>query len=589
VDLAPEAILVADAGDHRVILANKNAEALFATSREDLIRNGFFRFFAPIQPDGRTAEESVARNRERVLAGEVTTVERAIRNGAGHDLLCEVRVSKFLLGGRETIRSSWTDITKRRRMEKKLQKSQARLEAALASIVDAVFISDEKGHFVHFNEAFATFHKFKNKEECAKSFAECQGVIDISYENGEPVPVDQWNVPRALRGETETNVVYRLRRKDTGETWIASYSFSPILGKKGRVVGAVVVGRDITESKEIEDKLRRSQRDLKAILDNMPSMIGYWDKDLRNRFANHAYFKWFGLNPDTMPGMSIKDVLGEELYRLNRPFIEGALAGKPQLFERAIHSPVGKRAIHSLVHYIPDVIDAEVHGFYALITDITSVKHAEAVMAASLKEKEVLLKEIHHRVKNNLQIISSLLSLQADGSHDPIIQDVLTESRGRVASMALIHEQLYRSHDLAEIDVDEYLGQLLPRLVSAYRGVRNISLELELSAFTLTLDQSIPFGLIVNELVTNALKHGFKGRARGTVNVAASLAGGRVTMVVTDDGGGLPDGFNAQTVETLGLQIVNMLSQQLRGEMTVDTARGTAFTLTFPHRVRSDP
>jgi two-component sensor histidine kinase len=189
-------------------------------------------------------------------------------------------------------------------------------------------------------------------------------------------------------------------------------------------------------------------------------------------------------------------------------------------------------------------------------------------------------------VKNNLQIISSLLSLQADGLNDPVLRNVLAESRGRVMSMALIHEQLYRSHNLSGINMDDYLRQLLPRLVTAYKGQRTISLRLDLSAISLTLDQSIPFGLIVNELVTNALKHGFKDKDQGTVTVAASLAPDRVTVVVQDDGVGLPEGFQIQTAATLGLQIVSMLTNQLRGELFVQSEAGAAFTLTFPHRAR---
>jgi len=214
--------------------------------------------------------------------------------------------------------------------------------------------------------------------------------------------------------------------------------------------------------------------------------------------------------------------------------------------------------------------------------DITDRKRAEQAMAASLHEKEVLLREIHHRVKNNLQIISSLLSLQEQGLDDPAIQGVLAESRGRVTSMALIHEQLYLSHDLREIDVEGYLRQLIPRLVSSYRGNRNIATHLELSPVLLSLDQAIPFGLVVNELVTNSLKHGFRDSAHGTVFITASLEEGDVILVIEDDGTGLAKEFDLHAVTTLGLQIVTMLAEQLRGHLTVEPAVGARFKLRFP-------
>ena len=143
-----------------------------------------------------------------------------------------------------------------------LQEGRAKLEAALASMTDAVFISDVQGRFIDFNDAFATFHKFRNKDECAKTFAEYPDILDVFMPDGTLAPLDMWAVPRALRGETVTNAEYTLRRKDTGETWVGSYSFGPIRDKDGAIVGSVVVGRDITELKRAEEELRRSRDEL---------------------------------------------------------------------------------------------------------------------------------------------------------------------------------------------------------------------------------------------------------------------------------------------------------------------------------------
>ncbi|MBI4804874.1 MAG: PAS domain S-box protein [Desulfovibrio sp.] len=386
---------------------------------------------------------------------------------------------------------------------------------------------------------------------------------------------------------TGSNIVieWKVNLPDNQIRWLTSQG-SPEYGQDGNITRYRGVVMDITERKRMESTLSQSRRDLRAVLDNMPSMIGSWDKNLRNRFANHAYYTWFGIDPETIPGMHIRDVIGEERYHLNLPYIEGVLAGVPQVFERAIPTPDGTSVLHSLAHYIPDIVDGQVLGFYALITDITTVKQAEEAMAASLKEKEVLLREIHHRVKNNLQIVSSLLSLQSQGGRAASVQDVLTESKGRIMSMALIHEQLYSSHDLSQIQVDVYLSQLLPRLLTTYSGKKDISLDLEFSPIALTLDQSIPFGLIVNELVTNALKHGFIGRDAGTIRVSTSVAEGAVAIVVEDDGVGLPEGFCLEAVETLGLQLVVILTDQLHGKLAIESASGTTFLLQFPLRAQ---
>ena len=201
---------------------------------------------------------------------------------------------------------------------------------------------------------------------------------------------------------------------------------------------------------------------------------------------------------------------------------------------------------------------------------------------ASLREKEILLREIHHRVKNNLQIISSLLSLQERNVDNEAALQILAESRGRVASMALIHEQLYRSQTFSNIELEGYLLELLPRLVASFKGHRNIKLEIEAQSVKLCIDQAIPFGLLLNELVTNSLKHAFNGREGGTVRVRVLLDGDDMELLAEDDGVGLPSGLVLEEVSTLGLQIVTLLANQLRGTLCVMPAQGARFRLRFP-------
>ena len=159
---------------------------------------------------------------------------------------------------------SFIDITERRRAQEALRDSRANMEAALSSMTDAVFISNAKGEFVEFNEAFATFHRFKNKDECAKKLGDYPDIIDVFMANGELAPLDMWAVPRALRGETGMNIEYGIRRKDTGETWVGSYSFSPIRDEFGVIQGAVVVGRDTTENKKAELLLKEKTEEIEA-------------------------------------------------------------------------------------------------------------------------------------------------------------------------------------------------------------------------------------------------------------------------------------------------------------------------------------
>ena len=154
------------------------------------------------------------------------------------------------------------DITERKRVEDAIRESEAKLQAALASILDAVFISDAEGRLVNFNDGFATYHRFRSRGECSKKITECPTYLDAYMADGRPAPLEMWAISRALRGEKVTNTEYTLRRKDTGETWTGSYSFSPIRDEDGVIIGSVVVARDITEQQQIREELRKSRDEL---------------------------------------------------------------------------------------------------------------------------------------------------------------------------------------------------------------------------------------------------------------------------------------------------------------------------------------
>lgn len=173
------------------------------------------------------------------------------------------------------------EVAERRRAEEAIRESRAKLQAALASMTDAVFISDALGQYIEFNDAFASFYRFRSKDECAGTFAEYPKILDVFMADGSPAPVDMWAVPRALRGETVANAEYTLRRKDTGEIWVGSYSFSPIRDKDGVIVGAVVVARDITEIKKAAEALTRQSAKLEAANQELESFAYSVSHDLR--------------------------------------------------------------------------------------------------------------------------------------------------------------------------------------------------------------------------------------------------------------------------------------------------------------------
>ncbi len=273
-------------------------------------------------------------------------------------------------------------------------------------------------------------------------------------------------------------------------------------------------------------------------------------------------------NAADLERFSIDRVIGGESFSSREAFIRsGDGAQKYLLIGAAPLSDDSGRVIGGIVN----------------MADISEKIRLERRLGESLEEKEVLLKEIHHRVKNNMQVISSLISLQIDELGDDAMREVLDDLVHRVRSMAMVHEKLYQSADLARIDFADYAQSLLDYLWLAYGPQTSaIRLALEMEPVPLTVNAAAPCGLILNELVGNALKHAFHGRAEGEVLV--SLRGGSqgdVLLRVRDDGVGLPPGFDWMKTRSLGLRLVRMLAKQLRASVEISGDGGTEFTITF--------
>jgi PAS domain S-box-containing protein len=238
---------------------------------------------------------------------------------------------------------------------------------------------------------------------------------------------------------------------------------------------------------------------------------------------------------------------------------------------------------HWIDIFINPILDIEnkVSEISIVAHDISEKKKSNIEIEESLKEKEVLLKEIHHRVKNNLQVISSILNLQSSFVQDTTTLNILQESRNRIRSMAIIHENLYKTEDLSSINFGEYLHNLAVNLISSYRISEEILLNSEVQDVDLVLDQAIPCGLLVNEIISNSLKYAWGENEKGTITLKLSQSNGRVELEIGDDGVGLPDDFENLQDETLGLQLVLTLAEQLDAELQVSREKGTNYLVKF--------
>jgi PAS domain S-box-containing protein len=273
---------------------------------------------------------------------------------------------------------------------------------------------------------------------------------------------------------------------------------------------------------------------------------------------------------------------GRELPATELPMQVAAARGvKITGFECEVRMDDG-RAIHLLVNAAP-LLDADgrVRGCIAAHIDITERKQSEERVKASLREKEVLLKEIHHRVKNNLQIISSLLSLQADRLTDPDAVRLLQDSQDRIRSMALVHERLYAAGNLSRIDMCVYVQTLVEQLLISYRNSPGVQADVHAQPVWLDIDAAIPCGLILNELVSNALKHAFPDGRPGRIVVSLEPLGLGARLSVRDNGVGLPANVRPERADSLGLRLVQALSEQLHASLQIEPGPGACFVIEF--------
>ncbi|MDD1728695.1 MAG: ATP-binding protein, partial [Methanospirillum sp.] len=239
-----------------------------------------------------------------------------------------------------------------------------------------------------------------------------------------------------------------------------------------------------------------------------------------------------------------------------------------------------------LLSLSPIFRDSVYRGVRGVIVDITDMKQYQEKLQHTIEEKDVLFRELHHRVKNNMQVISSLLQLQEEYIEDERVISAIHDCEQRITSMALVHETLYRSDSLSEISLGGYLENLASEVISSIATVRDIRTEIEVGDITFNLDAVVTLGLIVNELMVNSMKYAFVGKGKGTIKVCMKHEEGSYVLSYADDGIGLPSDFSIDSSNSLGMRLVRVLTRQLLGSVTIGGSEGpgASFTIRFPVR-----
>jgi PAS domain S-box-containing protein len=345
------------------------------------------------------------------------------------------------------------------------------------------------------------------------------------------------------------------------------------------------LARDTAEQKRTEDALADMQRTLRFFNEN--TLLGLYrtTPDGRILMVNPALVHMLGY--DTADELLGRD-LSKEGYTHSSERLEfqelmkreGQIIGNEAQWNKRDGSTIwvreGARAVRNE--------KGEIVYYDGTVEDITERKTAELQLRASLEEKETLLKEIHHRVKNNLQIISSLLNLQASEIKDPMLYEMFQESQNRIRSLALVHEKLYQARNFAQINFFDYLQTVTMHLARSYdRG--GISWQIDGDEVHLGIDQAVPCGLIVNELISNAMKHAFVDRSEGSLHLALfKEANGDITIVVQDDGVGFPADKDFRQATSMGMVLIQSLVEQIDATIELDRGNGTKFTVRFHPR-----
>jgi PAS domain S-box-containing protein len=549
---------------------NRAAEALFGYKAEEVLG----RSISIIIPPDRIEEENLIL--EKIGRGEkVDHFETFRRAKNGREIPVSLTISPILKDGRIIGASKIIrDVTERNlTVAATLRKSEEQLRRVVEATPNALVTISADGKIQMVNTQTERMFGY-SREELMNCPVEM--LVPERFRANHPgLRSSFFNAPQS-RPMGAGRDLYGLRKD--GTEFPVEIGINPIeVDEEMMVLSAIV---DISARKRLEERFR-------SVVESAPNAMVMINNSGRIEMVNAQTERMFGYPRGELLRQPV-EMLVPERFRGNHPGLRASFFSAPK------SRPMGAgRDLYGLrkdgsefpVEIGLNPIETD-EGLMVLsaIVDISDRKHREESVQTALKEKDILLGEIHHRVKNNLQIISSLLDMQSTKVENQASLQLLIESQNRIRSMAIIHQKLYESKDFARVDFRSFIDALVPTLVSSYTvDPSRVTLLIDASDVSLPINTAIPCGLIVNELITNALKHGFPGERHGTIWTHLSQdTGQHVSLSVSDDGIGIPEDMEIEKGTTLGLQLVTLLSQQVGADLSIERANPTRFTLRLP-------
>jgi PAS domain S-box-containing protein len=500
--------------------------------------------------------------------------------------------------GEEVIIASGRDISERLKFEENIRASEERFRTLASHAPIGIFLTDNKGKAIYVNDKLKEISKYPNIKGFMENWVNKIHPDDRSRIKDTINQVDNNN-------EEDQNE-YRIAPINGDERWV-KVQVNLLKSPEGDIIGKVGTVEDITSrnradkeklrAEVAEETTRRLQKEINErktaesaliaakeytqyIINSSIDMIIATDTSGIITEFNQAASSGFGFFSTSIIGGAVNVLFSDENNQkkiTKTVFEHGQWSGDIQC-KRADDSEFTGYLSASLIKSST----GKTIGLMGVLRDITELKIAEKELKENVHQKEILLKEVHHRVKNNLQVISSILSLQTSYIEDSDTLTIIQECQDRIKSMAFIHESLYQAADLAYVNFAEYLRNLCTNLKYSYMSPdRNIDLDFDIEEISLSLDSSIPCGLIVNELVSNCFKYAFKEEVEGNIKISFEKDGENKKLVVHDSGGGLPSGLDFRNTDSLGLQLVVTLVDQIDGDINYEFSDGSKFIINF--------
>jgi len=468
------------------------------------------------------------------------------------------------------------DITERKQVEKELYLMHERLKLATQSARLGIWDWDIENDNLSWDDKLFELYGIESSDFTNVYQAWLNGVHPEDRSRCDEA------MQLAIKGEKDYDLEFRILLPDKNVRHVQAMGIV-IRDKSGQAIRMIGVNQNITERKQAIQQTNKLNALLKSSVESPNLIILSIDKQYRYLYFNKAHINVmvsaYGENIDI--GMNLLNCISDEKDRKQSKInYDRALAGEKHV---TVEEYGDLKRLYYETRYNP-ILDEnnEIIGATAFSENVTNRIQAEKQIKASLVEKETLLQEIHHRVKNNMSVVSSLLGLQISSINDEKAKEALKDSQNRVQTMSMIHESLYRSDNLASIDMQTYFTNLGKSIFQGYNVNGKVILKIDAEYIFIGAKQSSPLGLIVNEMLSNSLKHAFPDNQQGEININLQKMDDQIELIYSDDGIGIAEDFDIQNADSLGLKLIKLLAEgQLDGSLDMESKNGTKFTITF--------